>query len=86
MGLDTVDLIIRMEQEFGIKIPDNVAPRLGVLGNLHSFIIQELRERGENPDEDNVWNKLKEIVVDQLGVRPDEVTKAADIVRDLKAD
>ena len=35
------------------------------------------------PGADEVWNRLKAIVVDETGARPDEVTPNADFIRDL---
>jgi acyl carrier protein len=86
MGLDTVDLIIAVEKEFKIQISDQVAPKLAVLGDLLKHVIQVLEQRGENPDQEDVWRRLSAVVVEQLGVRPEEVTRASHIVDDLGAD
>ena len=86
MGLDTVDLVIAVEKEFQIEISDGDAEKLGVLGDLHDYIVQAIRQRGETPDELHIWERLKTVVVAQLGVRPDEVVRSAHIVQDLLAD
>ena len=86
MGLDTVELVIAIEQEFQIKIPNEDAAKLGVLGDLQDYVVHAIRERGETPDELQVWERVKAVVVAQLGVRPEEVVRSAHVVKDLHAD
>ena len=86
MGLDTLELVIAIEEEFNLQISDADAERLGLLGDLHDYVVRALKQRGETPDETEVWERLKKIVVAQLGVRPERVTKSAHIVNDLGAD
>ena len=86
MGLDTVELVMAIEEEFSIEIPNSHAADLGVLGEMHAYILKALWQRGETPDESEVWEKLKAIVIDQLGVSPLDVVPSAHVVRDLGAD
>ena len=86
MGLDTVELLISIEDEFSIEFPNEDAARLGVLGDMQDYIVQALHERGESPDESLIWQRLTQVVVKQLGVRPEEVTRSAHVVKDLHAD
>lgn len=75
-----------IEEELHIEIPDAIATRLGVLGDMHDYIVRALQQRGETPDESKVWQRLSAVVVAQLGVRPEEVTRSAHVVRDLLTD
>lgn len=86
MGLETVELVMAIEEEFSIEIPDSVTESLATVGEIHAHLLQALRQRGETPDEGRVWERLKAIIVDQLGVRPAEVIPSARIVQDLGAD
>jgi acyl carrier protein len=86
MGLDSVELVMAIEDEFAIEIPNSEAPRLAVLGEMHDFIVRALRQRGDPSAEVQVWERLRAVVVQQLGVRPDEVTRSSHIVYDLRAD
>ena len=85
MGLDTVELVMAIEEVFSIEIPNADAARLGVLGDMQDYIVRALRHRGETSDESQVWERLTAVVVAQLGVRPQEVTRSAHIVKDLNA-
>jgi acyl carrier protein len=86
MGLDTVELVMAIEVEFGIEIPNTAAPNLAVLGDLCDYIVLSLLPQGEQPNEQEVWQRLSEIVVEQLGVRPEQVTRTAHLIDDLHAD
>ena len=89
MGLDTVELVMRIEEEFNIHFPHyprEMPASLSVVDGLHRFILNELRQRGESPDEHEVFEHLRAIIVRQLGVQPSEVTPEAHIVYDLNAD
>ena len=86
MGLGSVELIMAIEDEFGVTIPAENAPQLAILGDMHAFIIRKLQQQGRNPDESEVWERLQTMVVKQLGVRPEEVTSEANLFTDLGAD
>jgi len=86
MGLDTVELVMAVEEEFEIEIPNAAAMRLVSVGGMHDYIMETLQSRGASTNEAEVWKRLQAIVVFQLGVRPEEVTREAEFVRDLKAD
>jgi len=49
MGLDTVELVMEIEDEFGIGIPDADAELIQTVGQLHAYICGRLRPRGETP-------------------------------------
>jgi len=86
MGLDTVELVMSIEEEFSLEIPDADLTQLATAGDIHGYLLQALRQRGETPAEAEVWERLKAIIVDQLGVRPEDVIPSARIVEDLGAD
>jgi len=85
MGLQTVELIMAVEEAFAVEFSDAIAEKLSTVEDIHGTIVELLRTRGLNPDPAEVWEKLKPIVVEQLGVRPEEVFPSARIVEDLGA-
>lgn len=90
LGLDTVELVMAIEKEFNINIPNEDAAKLATVGMLHEYIVMN-REKSQATslpahEQDLIWEKLKNVVVYQLGVTPEQVTKSANIVTDLGAD
>jgi acyl carrier protein len=86
MGLDTVELVMAVEEEFEIEIPNDVAMRLISVGAMQDYVVQTLQSRGTSANAAEIWKRLQAIIVFQLGVRPEEVIREAEFVRDLKAD
>lgn len=83
MGLDTVELVMDVEREFNIKIPDENAVKILTVGEFYDFVISRLKEQGRSYDDKEVWEKLKNCIV-AFGPEPDEVIPEARIVDDLK--
>ncbi|WP_038160428.1 phosphopantetheine-binding protein [Verrucomicrobium sp. BvORR106] len=86
MSLDSVELVLEVEKEFDIFVSDEDASKIFTVGNFRDLIVRSLQEKGMNPNEGEVMQKLRAIVVEQIGVSPDEVTPEADFVRDLGLD
>ncbi len=86
MGLDTVELVMAVEEEFGISIPDDVAPKLVRLGDLHAFAVEALCARGESVDPSAVWEQVKAIMRREFGIREGNLVPEAHIVDDLGLD
>lgn len=88
MGLETVELVMAVEEEFAIEIPNSEAAKMERVGDMHAFVVRTLRQHDETAvvDADQIWTRLRELVVEQLGVRPEEVIPSAHFIRDLRAD
>ena len=57
------------------------------VGELHAYLVSELRRRGQADVDDNrVFERLREIICRQLGVKAERVVPEARFVRDLGAD
>jgi acyl carrier protein len=87
MGLDTVELVMAVEEEFDLEIPDATAEKIFTVGDLHTFVVAELQRRGRTDiDSARVYEQLRELVCSQLGVKPELVVPGARFVKDLGAD
>ena len=86
MGLDSVELVMNTEEHFGIDIPDKVAEALITVGDLHSFVVAELDRVGRTRASDVVFSELRELICDQLGIKPERVVLEARFVKDLNID
>ena len=85
MGLDAVELVMAVEEEFSIEISNSEAEKMKCVGDMLDFVLRTLRERGEPVDEAEVLTRLRAIIVEQLSVRHEEVTLTARFVQDLRA-
>ncbi|MEM7758677.1 MAG: phosphopantetheine-binding protein, partial [Cyanobacteria bacterium P01_A01_bin.40] len=45
MGLDAVELLIKIEERFQTYIPDFEAEKITTVGELHYFLMQRIRRR-----------------------------------------
>ena len=87
MGLDSVEIILTVEDEFDLEIPDTEAARMFTVGDLHAFVILELRRLGRaDADHDAVFARLRDIICRQVGVKPETVVPSASFVKDLGVD
>ncbi|MFC4311916.1 phosphopantetheine-binding protein [Steroidobacter flavus] len=90
MGLDIVELVMAIEEEFGIEIPNPDAAKLDTVGKISAYVQSRLElNRGRPFDEIEEavhWERIKRIVVEQLGIDPKQVTREAHLVLDLGAD
>jgi acyl carrier protein len=92
VGLDTVELVMAAERQFQIDIPNEEAGRWRTVGDMHAGIMALLAERFAKEgraltvDPDITWALLRDLVVEELGVKPEQVRPEAEFVRDLGAD
>ena len=76
MGLDGVELVLRIEDAFGIEIED--PPNIHTVGQMHLIIVEKT-----GADSEETWIALVNIVADELGVRRVKITPETSFVRDL---
>ena len=86
MGLESVEIVMAVEEEFGIRIPDERAAELATVGDMLDFVLIALRQRGEVPDEGAIWEHLRAVIVDQIRVPLEDVTRNARFIQDLGVD
>ena len=91
MGLDTVELLWKVEEVFDIKISDADASRMRTVGDLNLFIARQIAARASRaghpvqPEPALTWERLVPIVIEELGVRREQITPNAEWARDLGA-
>ena len=80
MGLDVVELLMTVEQKYGISIPDEDARPLRSVGDLHAYVLSHVTPR---PDPEDSWMWLRAMISEDFSVPLERVTPDAWIVRDL---
>jgi acyl carrier protein len=76
MDLETVELIMAVEEEFIIEIPDDRAERIASIGELRNAVMTELQRFNRRREPDAVLDRISEIAahfahVDRAGVGAD---------------
>ena len=86
MGLDTVELVMAFEENFGIEISNEAAEAMITVRDVRDFIAAEYQRQHRSVDPEAIFEKIRDITVAHLNVRPEIVTLDASFVEDLGAD
>jgi acyl carrier protein len=86
MGLDIVELVMAVEEEFDVDIPDAAQEMIGTVGDLADAVAAELARLGRPANPDAIFEKIKAITIERLEVPPDKVTRETSFTEDLGAD
>lgn len=73
MGLDAVELVLAVEDRFGIEIPDRMAETLVTVGALHGYVLTELESAGRSLEAEVVFDSIRAIIVRQIGIAEKKV-------------
>jgi hypothetical protein len=91
MGIDFYEVYLEVEEEFDIHFVDNPAlVPVEHVGELFDVMLRALREQHPerfNTDgryDERAWDQYKSLLVNQLGLRPEQVVRSAHFIRDLK--
>jgi len=86
MGLDTVELVMSVEEEFDIDIPPEAAEKITTVGDLRDFVVRSLERKGAGSGAvsgESVLQRIRQIFEKDHGVGPERVVPAARILADL---
>jgi acyl carrier protein len=87
MGLDSVEIVLKVEDHFQISIPDSDAEKLETVGLLHEYVFAELqRQNRTDIGCSQVYSDIRDILVKQLRLDPRHVQPDAHFVKDLRID
>jgi len=82
MGLDSVELVMAIEEEFGIEIADADAAHMRTPRDVIDHISRRCpgRERG------TIAKRVREVIIEQLGIDEDIYREDADFIKDFDID
>jgi hypothetical protein len=81
MGLDSVELVMAVEEAFAFDIPDRDVRHLETVGQLRDYVV---RRTGRSPSA--VWPILVGILERDFAVKPEHIGLDTRIVADLGID
>jgi len=82
MGLDGVELVLAWEEEFGIEISDADAAKMETPAHVIDFVCTRVGE-AKNLSREQVADKVKEIIFDQLGISDRQYAEDKRFVEDF---
>lgn len=74
MGLDGVELVIEIEEEFGIKVPDGDAESTRTVGDLVNLVRRLVMAKGEPAWRAEALSRIRQVLSSALLVDPNLVT------------
>ncbi len=83
MGLDSVELLVEIEKEFGIEISDLEAENIYTIGDFYEVI---LKKDSEEKNIEDVLQRLKTLISNKLGMDIKKLKLEMSIVNDLGLD
>jgi acyl carrier protein len=83
MDLETVELIMAVEEEFIIEIPDDRAERIVSIGELRNVVMTELQRFDRRRDADAVLDRISEIAANFAHVDRANIGAGTTLVGDL---
>lgn len=83
MGLDSVEILMKVEDTFRIKIPDFEAEQIVTVGDFHNTVWRHL---SANQNRKEVEIVINHIIADMAGLNLEEVTPEKKIADDLGID
>ena len=86
MGLDTVELVMAFEEEFDLRIPNDVAERLQTVGDVTDYLCERLDVVGRDDARSAVFWRVCRITAEQAGVKVEELSDETSFVNDLGMD
>ena len=74
MGLDTVELVMDLEERFDTAIPDDAAEQIQTVGELHAFLMRRIRNQASDicPSA-TLFYPIRRLLVDEFSVERKQV-------------
>ena len=88
MGLDTVELIMTVEDLFEIEIPDNHAENISTVQQLADYVFEKIKTKPtyENRSKEDFEEQILRLVEDMTGVPYNEIKMSHSFTNDLGMD
>ncbi len=86
MGLDTVELVLDIEKEFSIEIPDKDAETLGIVGDIARYVEEKSKGTGNAVTFEVALRRIIKILESQYGIPQGKINSISHVVFDLGLD
>lgn len=84
MGLDTVELLMKVEEHFAISIPDPEAERIATVQDYYDTVARHLAAKPAEVSA--IQGAINALIADHAGLDPTEIEPRKSITNDLGLD
>ena len=81
MGMEYVEVIMRVEEDFGLDIPDEDAEKLATVGLIVNYVLVKTRSAVE--DEPEIFRRIAQGISKDFDIPFETITRDSDLCRDL---
>ena len=85
MGLESVELVMQLEEKLGIDIPDDDVFKFRTVGDIANYINSKVYDDEFNGKE-KAFKLVKSILMDSFNIPEDEIKEDADLFDDIGLD
>jgi acyl carrier protein len=85
LGLDIVELVAAVEDEFSVQLSDKRLNRMRTVGELHGLVVEALKITDEE-ERNRLWSRLLDVIEKDTGVDRERLLPSARFVDDLGLD
>lgn len=82
-SIDLYEVLLELDDEFRLELPKDT--ELVTVGDMFQLILATRRLKKEcSVDEEDTWDRLKKLLVKQVGIKPEQVTPEARFYIDIR--
>ena len=87
MGMDTVELIMKVEDHFQIRIPDKEAENIYTIADIYKVVATHISLKHEvSLNKQEIENQVNQIIAEHTGIDFNKITPDKSITDDLSLD
>lgn len=86
MGLDTVELVLLVENRFSIEIPDESAAKTETVGQLAALVVELNASQQRHLSYQNVLIILQQLIASEFAIPIEKIKPDSNFTKDLGLD
>ncbi len=86
MGLDSVELVMAVEEHFEIEISNAEATEIFTVGQFRDIVCRKLAENGQRNNPEKILGELSDLISKMMAIPRNKISASSRFVQDLKID
>jgi hypothetical protein len=84
MGMDSVEIVLIVENHFEIQLPDVEVTEIFTLGQLHDLVCRKLLQNGQRANSEKIFAELTDVLVKGMQFPREKMVPSARFIEDLE--